>query len=274
MPTVNETNIFTFTNEQFFIMAGMLRLNEIIGFKDPYRGWLVAEIKERSFQVINELAAKGWITKNEAGEWEVDDLIGVCVAACSSNLALKAYKKRASDNEVYEGYLYLTPRLVVERTEEMEDGVPVVSLSPISDAVLIQDVLTRFYPALSEEMEREITMFQDIVIPGLSWEQWRELNVEERSEKFCEAAAEELPEGVEEWAIRPDSAEILAWFERCERIDGIGHFETCGFAYTDGMLIGITNKEAGVTFFPYSKRFVEQFVQQTIAIALGGKLNG
>lgn len=259
---------YRMTSEQYFVLHAMMRLPAVMGYTDPYRGWLRSELEERTQQVIQQLEKKGWISRSSSnGEWEIDSLLAAILAACASDTAVQLYKQRQHE-EGYEGYLYITPHLVVERIEELEQNTTMIVVSPLANAALSRDVLRRFFPVLHEDQSAQITQFPRISLPVATWDEWLRLKDEDRHAHIQPLNKQGWPDGLQAALEVPQSSSILATAKSYRRYHGVWQSEQCGYMLVNKMLLNIWNSPASLLITPYNQVRTQAFVDRLFAEAI------
>lgn len=254
--------------EQFFVLHAMMRLPAVMGFTDPYRGWLRQELEEHTPQVVEQLEQKGWMKRTERDEeWEIEPLLAAVIAACASDTAVHLFKKRQQE-AAYEGYLHITPHLVVERIEEQGQDDIVISVSPLANAVLSRDIVRRFFPVLTEEQLVQITHFPVIRLPELTWEKWIQLNKEERYVHLQSLDQRGWPKGMRDTLVSIAAATVYATARSYRRFYGIWKSEQCGFMLADQMLFNMWNSPTSLLITPYDQTRTEGFVERLFTDAI------
>jgi len=167
--TQNEI-IYQLSPEEFFFLSHMMQITNIAGFDDPYRGYLVTELEDQFEEVKAELIKKGYLLKGlQSGTYDIDEILGIYLAVCASDKVIYV-KKNVDKVQNYEAYLYFTPSLVVERTQ---NEIGQVVLSHVADLELSLDILHRFLPlTLRSELEFSVD------IDTMTWEEWTSFNAE------------------------------------------------------------------------------------------------
>ncbi|MCG7215157.1 hypothetical protein [Paenibacillus mucilaginosus] len=182
---MEDTYRYALSREGLFFLSELLGCGQPLGWQDPFQGFLAAEIEERWIHSRKELIDHGLLSDGPSGSIEVDPLAGACVAVCGSGHALhirKAQKGRA----VYEGWLHLTPALVVERCESDEQPGR-LQLSPIANLELALGEVERIFPAASRGQGKEAVSF---VMTSDVWRQLEQLGQEKASPgPVCEMLA-------------------------------------------------------------------------------------
>lgn len=190
--------VYRLTSQEFFFLTEMLGLQGVAGFEDPFRGYLVDEIEEQFDQIRPGLISKGYlIPGNDSAEYEIEDILGICIAVCGASDAVQV-KKFIAGSGSYDAFLYFMPNLVVEMTVDEEGSIV---LSPVANAEISFEWLFRFFP-LTLRSERQC----ELQLNECSWSKWSALTSKERTALLEE---KECPE--EE--LQP----LVAAFENAER---------------------------------------------------------
>lgn len=165
----------------------MLSVDQIAGYSDPFRGYLMDEIEEEWEVTLPILIRKGYLIRNDTkGTYEVDGALALCIEVCGSNYAVRATKHIDGLGD-YEGFLFFTPELAVEWTD---DGHGNMFICPVANAPLSIDVLYGLFPLnMSSEKKWIIELSQ------VTWREW----IVYSSEQMMNALLEEgcLPEAAE-----------------------------------------------------------------------------
>ncbi len=175
---------YPMTEEELFFLSHMMKLKSIFGAKDPFRGYLVAEIEERYKVVKKELLKKGYLLQDENGELEIAPLLGACLLACGEDDGIQL-AKRSIEGKIVQSNLYATKHIVAEISPNPEQEKGYV-LRPLASAEQTLGELFFFFPE-QQEIEEEWA----VDISGMNIDKWLELELEEQASYLLQAGIEE-----------------------------------------------------------------------------------
>lgn len=174
---------YELTEQELFFLGRMLEVSVIFGMRDPFKGYLIDEIKENYNRVVVRLIEKQYLSRDEAGKLQVDPVLGACLLACGGHYGLQL-GKAVPDQPVYQANLYMTPHLVAELTASAS-GEGFV-LRPLANVKRVMQELASFFPPYRYDYS-----FQAVQVHGYSWEQWLALSEEEQIGKLRDKGCSE-----------------------------------------------------------------------------------
>lgn len=129
--------------ELFFLMH-MLESHDIVGFADPYRGYLIDELEAQWEECKQNLLKAGLLIQKE-DELEVEPVMEAFMAVMDSPYAMRIQLIRGGAS-VYDGYMHMLPQMVIERIED-EEASQTCRISAIANVQLATMFLEHVFPA-------------------------------------------------------------------------------------------------------------------------------
>lgn len=205
--------IYPLTQQEFFFLAQMLGIRDIADYEDPYRGYLMQELEEEYKQVQEQLVEKRYLIPQENGKgFNVDEMLGLSIAACGTEHAISIDKSIAGTGE-FKGLFYFTSNIVVERTSEEQHDIV---LTPVANAKLSLELMERIFP-----LTLKYNVGKAIEIKGQNWKIWKQLDREGKYHVLMKAqCSEEIANS------------ILDVFEKGERSGSISFWNRNGYSWS------------------------------------------
>ncbi|NQS90806.1 MAG: hypothetical protein HQ574_00215, partial [Chloroflexi bacterium] len=106
----------TLSKEELYLVAGLLQTGNLIGFEDPFAGYLSVEITERLSCAEVSLQERGYLIKQSHGESVLDSSIAAIVKELTtSENILIAFSNHLKTS--YSCLFHFTPDLLLEQLE-------------------------------------------------------------------------------------------------------------------------------------------------------------
>lgn len=205
--TTEEIITYILSEEELFFLTHMLEIKPVFGVADPYRGYLIEEIKARYETVKAGMMEKEYLSINEEnGLLDIDPLLSACILACGEDDGIQL-AKRIPDAPAYQANLYVTPYVVAEITPHPELDKHLV-LRPLANAKITIGELYHLFP---EQAYTEKHWFVDL--EEMSFDRWLALSPEDQVElmtrKGCAQVAAE--EAMQASQIREFQGSMRKW---------------------------------------------------------------
>jgi len=119
MAAVSSDFDLTCSPQELFTLAALLGGQLLIGFPDPFPGWLTEEIQEAMVQSQQALVERDYL-RQENGEWRMDALVAALIGTLIAPSAVLLVTASAPSAQMQRQAFYARPPFLVQVTEAQE----------------------------------------------------------------------------------------------------------------------------------------------------------
>ena len=70
------------SNKELFFLSIQFEQVQVLGWKDPYKGWLIDEVEEDQLKAMDSLLKKDYIRKVASDEISIDQVLAAMIETC------------------------------------------------------------------------------------------------------------------------------------------------------------------------------------------------